>query len=111
MSDCEVALFTAQLETVVTIEERLTPTEQAIIQSYLEKYTAIDETLNQLYEDLAFDVGEVIYLCSVAPQWKTVLQDGLDYLAALGRDDLIGIEVDFRRLQKFIDETHDLCEE
>ena len=94
LSDCEVALFTAQVETLDLMENQLTDAERAIMERYRAQLDQIYEAQARANEDGVITEAESEYLCEVAPQQAEQMSEALDYARELN---LLGLEVDFLR--------------
>ena len=103
MSDCEVALSLAQLDSMALYEA------DAEFRRYVDGLGSIDSAINGLMDDRALTSDEGAYLCEVNEQWEQVVKDAADYVGHLERDDTVGIEVEILRTRRFLAGIEESC--
>lgn len=108
LSDCEVALFQVQMETVATIDE-MPAQGRAGLTEQTKLLELIDQAFDTIIADKVIDREELALTCSVVPQWVDQVQGAGRYIASLGRSDLKGLEVDLIRSERILSEFYDAC--
>ena len=103
MSDCEVALYLAQIAGSSLYES------DSELRKHAASLSTIDSVIDGLMEDLALTPDEGAYLCEVREQWEGVVRDAAVYVASLASSDTLGFEVEILRVRMFLDEAAVAC--
>ena len=108
LSDCEVAVFTAQLETLSQVD-RLPVARQTEFFNHLENLEAISESAEEIYADKVIDSEEYSLSCFILPQWDEHIHAAKSWLVIQNNDALLGFETDIVRAEQFIDGMREAC--
>ena len=108
LSDCEVGFSIAQLETLGTIDG-MPDRARSVLDEQMELVESIGQGFIRILADNVIDRDELIFMCSVVPQWIEQLEGVDRYIESLGRSDLQGLEIDVIKTQKLVSETYGAC--
>ena len=110
MSDCEVALSLAYLDTMRVMREELTASERATVEGHKVNLAGIEQIAEDVMADRVTSVAEATFQCEVAPQQVVQMQDAVRDLRALGPG-LLGLETDMLRALRYVTDLQAVCEE
>ena len=110
LSDCEKALFMAQLEAVIVVEEELTLSARRKIEDYLDDLAKAQELLADI-EVVGSHIRpeQVRLVCDLVPLRQAAMSRALTYVRSSGHEGLKGIEVDFLRAHQRLESIARRC--
>ena len=108
LSDCEVAVFAAQLETLSEVD-KLPLARQTEFFDHIENLEAISQKAEEIYADKVIDSEEYSLSCFVFPQWDDHVHAAKRWLVTQNNEALLGFETDIVRTEQFIDRMREAC--
>ena len=108
---CKAAMVMKQLETMKAIRENLSGLERREILAHVNNIEKISDSVEELIDDGVIDEQEADWMCSVLPQWIAQANQADNFVESLGRTDLVGIEIDMKRLRNFTEGAQSSCNE
>ena len=106
---CEARLMGLYAETSITMRERLAVPEQLALERHLKQVRKIDEVVEVQGGDFELTPNEVLFTCTLLPAWVEDVWAAQEYLASLGRGDLMGLEVELRQKQMYVTGMQEVC--
>ena len=108
LSDCEVAVSVAQLNTAGALHE-LPPEESSYIMPLLDKLDRIPPQMRRIFEDAAVDSREIAYLCEVLPQWEANAMAIREWLEGRDPVEWQAVMMDIVRLENVARDVSSAC--
>ena len=108
---CDAKLKFHYVEASITMREELTVSEELALERHLARVREIDEVVEVQGGDFELTTAEILFTCSLAPEWVAVVRAAQEYLASLGRSDLMGLEVELYHKQVYVERMQEVCAE
>ena len=109
LSDCEVALFSAQLASIAA-EEKMDDVEWSVLQEHKVNLEHVTAMTQRYLADGVITPSEGSLACNVVDQQLTQMSEALSYLRSIeNRAEWLGLEVDFLRAQRMLVQVAKAC--
>ena len=108
LSDCEVAITTAQLRTSIA-QDSLPPEEKAQVSDMFENMDKIGVEIGKLLTDGVLDDTEVRYLCIAIPQWEIHPERIREWVENRDPAEWQGLTLEAARFERVAEETKPRC--